>query len=203
MTLVVAFTGRIGAVICGDRREIRFYEGGDVETLERELYNGMIRTDNELIKRASTLGVPIEIRDDKNKISLSGDYGVLVGVVTSRSAEIEQQRRMYLAPGRYLIAEVADAGVRITKTGESAFLAFGSAVAKKICYDVLNRAKQPKKLSDAVTLLMRAMESVSQKTASVSRAYDVMQTPPLPGDLEKSLRKALLQDVGENCWRMV
>jgi|LGVF01.1.fsa_nt_gb hypothetical protein len=203
MTLVVAFTGRIGAVICGDRREIRFYEGGDVETLEHELYNGSIRTDDELMKRASSLGVPIEIRDDKNKIFLSGDHGVLVGVVTSRSAATERQRRMYLAPGRYLIAEVMDGGVKITKTGESVFLAFGSAVAQKISYDVLNRAKQPKKLSDAVALLMRAMESVSQKTASVSRAYDVMQTPPMPGDPEKSLRKALLRDVSENCWRML
>ena len=80
MTLVIAFTGAIGAVICGDRREIRFYEGGDSETLEYELYNGIIKTDDELMERSRDLGVRIEIKDDKEKVFASGD--LLVGVVT-------------------------------------------------------------------------------------------------------------------------
>jgi hypothetical protein len=201
MTLVIAFTGAIGAVICGDRREIRFYEGGDSETLEYELYNGIIKTDDELMERSRDLGVRIEIKDDKEKVFASGD--LLVGVVTSYSADERRQRRMYLAPGRYLIADVVDDQLRVTGTGGSAFLVFGNVVTKKLSNEVISRAKKPKTLSDAVMVLMRAMESVSQRTASVSRAYSVVQTPSLREYPEGVLQDALLQDTRENHWRML
>ncbi|MEA1944677.1 MAG: DUF2121 domain-containing protein [Euryarchaeota archaeon] len=203
MTMVIAFTGTIGAVICGDRREMRFYEGGDSETLEYELYNGIIRTDSELIKRSADLGVRIEIRDNKEKIFTSGN--ILVGTVTSHSAETERQRRMYVAPGRYLIAEIVDGKVRITETGESAFLVLGNAIAKKISGEVIGRAKRPKRLSDAVRVLIQVMEFTSQKTASVSHAYDMIQIPPLPEGRSPrgSLYEALEQDMKQNHWRML
>lgn len=201
MTLVIAFTGTIGAVMCGDRREIRFYEGGDVERLEYELYNGLIKTDNELMERSTDLGVRIEIRDDKEKIFTSDD--ILVGRVTSYSAETEQQRRMYVASGGYLIAEIVDGSVRVTETGGSAFLVLGNEMTKKISGEVIGRAKKPERLSDVVLVLMRAMESVSQKTASVSQAYDMMQIQPLQEDPGRMLQKALEQDIKQNHWRML
>ena len=63
-----------------DRREIRFYGGGDSETWEYELYSGIIKTDDELMERSRSLGVRIDIKDDKEKVFASGD--LLVGVVT-------------------------------------------------------------------------------------------------------------------------
>jgi len=59
MSLVIAFIGIQGAVMAGDMREI--ITCGDrisTETLEHELYSGLIVTDDALKKRAGELGIP-------------------------------------------------------------------------------------------------------------------------------------------------
>jgi hypothetical protein len=208
MSLVIAFAGTVGAVVCGDRREIRFYEGGDVETLECELYGGSIRTDSELMERSARLGVYIEIRDNKEKVFTSASGSVLVGAVTSYSREVEQQRRMYITPGGHLIAEIVDGRVRVSEIGGSVLLVFGNEVTKRMSNEAIGRywdPKRSKKLSDVVLALMQVMDSVSQKTASISRAYSVMQVPPLPKGVSPAnlLRKVLEQDMKQNHWRML
>lgn len=112
---------------------------------------------------------------------------------------------MYVAPGRYLIAEIVDGRVRIIETGKSAFLVLGNAIAKKISGEVIGRAKRPERLSDAVGVLIRAMESTSQRTASVSHAYDMIQAPPLSEGrvYRESLHGAFEQDMKQNHWRML
>lgn len=82
MSLVIAFIGKDGAVMAGDMREITF-EGdkSQREKLEKELYNGALVTDDELVKKAEELGVTITVTDFKSKISER--EGVLIGEVSS------------------------------------------------------------------------------------------------------------------------
>jgi len=65
MSLIVLFTSKKGVIISADKRVIDFYPASKCEKLEEELYNGAIKTDYELKKRAGELGVNITIRDNK------------------------------------------------------------------------------------------------------------------------------------------
>jgi hypothetical protein len=50
MSLVIAFVGKKGAVIAGDMREIIFQGNAfSRKRLEKELYNGLIATDEEFL----------------------------------------------------------------------------------------------------------------------------------------------------------
>ncbi|MFY1645078.1 DUF2121 domain-containing protein, partial [Methanoculleus bourgensis] len=100
MTLVIAFIGKQGAVMAGDMREIAFF-GDDscIEELERELYNGLIASDDELKERASEIGVTIRVRDDKAKVSQRD--GVLIGEVTETDGSAVAKKRLYATRGSY------------------------------------------------------------------------------------------------------
>ncbi len=105
MSLVTAFIGRHGAVMGGDTREI--ITSGDrvaTETLEHELYCGLIRTDEVLRQRAGELGISLVIRDDKRKVTQRD--GILVGEVSETKAGLTRIRRLYATAGEYAIAEI-------------------------------------------------------------------------------------------------
>ncbi|MDD5685877.1 MAG: DUF2121 domain-containing protein, partial [Methanoregulaceae archaeon] len=70
MSLVICFSGKKGAIIAGDMREILF--GGDddaIAALEKDLYSGAVTTEGDLQERARSLGVTIVIRDGREKVS--------------------------------------------------------------------------------------------------------------------------------------
>ncbi|MFQ6055972.1 MAG: DUF2121 domain-containing protein, partial [Methanosarcinales archaeon] len=146
----------------------------NLELLEEELYKGIIKTDKELLHRAKDLGINIYIRDDKKKVRIYKE-NVLVGEVTSYSAEKIQIRRMYVTIGGYSIAEIIDNKLKITDTGGSSFIVFGNEITKKIAnIAIKNTWKKRGTLKDAIRVLITAMEAASKKTASVSKQYDII-----------------------------
>jgi hypothetical protein len=177
MTLVIAYIGSKGAVVAGDMREILFRANdAGMQELEEELYSGRIRTDEELARRATELGVRMVVRDDKSKIAQRGD-GILTGEVTMFERGVVYRRRVYAAAGRYAIAEFeGDRAVSIQKKEGAAFVVFGNEITKKIAHGVIRDYWKNGTLQDAVRIIVLAMEKASRETASVSRAFAVEQT---------------------------
>ncbi|MDG6256838.1 MAG: DUF2121 domain-containing protein [Methanomicrobiaceae archaeon] len=176
MSLVIAFVGKNGAVMAGDRRSV-FFLGNDasVERLERELYSGRIVADEDLHRRSDAIGIQLFVYDDRCKVALRN--GVLVGEVTSSEGGKVRKRRVYAAAGRYAIAEFEGGEGTVTQQGEgSAFVVFGSEIAKKITNAVIQEHWKSGGLAQAVAVIRRAMEKAGRETASVSRECDLLQT---------------------------
>jgi hypothetical protein len=177
MTLVIAFIGKNGAVMAGDMREITFEgEKSDREKLEKELYWGSIVTDEELEKKAEEFGVRITVTDCKEKVSERN--GVLVGEVSSVEGGVVKKRRLYASAGNHAIAELRNAEMTLTSQGKgSTFIAFGNEFTKQVankCFK--DNWSKKSNLQDAVKILILCMETASQKTASVSKQFMIVQT---------------------------
>ncbi|MDZ4171433.1 MAG: DUF2121 domain-containing protein, partial [Methanobacteriaceae archaeon] len=84
MSLILSYIGRKGCVIAGDKRRIAYFGNkSSREKLEEELYDGTIKNDEELQKRASDMGITLKISDDACKVRGSGE--VVIGEVCFRS----------------------------------------------------------------------------------------------------------------------
>ena len=177
MTLVIAFIGKNGAVMTGDLREITF-EGDkpDREKLEKELYNGAIVTDDELVKKAEEFGVGITVTDCKSKISERN--GVLIGEVSSVEGGVAKKRRLYASAGNYAIAELRDAEITLTSHAKgSNLIVLGNEFTKQVANKCFKDNWTKKStFQDAVKILMLCMETAARKTASVSQQFFLIQT---------------------------
>ncbi|HZD42992.1 MAG TPA: DUF2121 domain-containing protein [Methanomicrobiales archaeon] len=176
MSLVIAFIGSSGAAMAGDMREISFL-GNDsrIENLESELYTGYIRTDEELKRRATALGVEIRVRDDKTKVREMG--GVLIGEVTAVDFGIVRRRRLYASVDAYAITEGEDEKFTLTAKGRgSNFVVLGNAISKDIAHRCIREQWKAGTLEDAIRVLMLSMDAASRVTASVSKNYVLVQT---------------------------
>jgi hypothetical protein len=191
MSLVIAFVGRNGAVMAGDRRSV-FFLGDEtsVARFEQELYAGRIVSDEELHRRSDELGIRLFVYDDRCK-AVKRD-GVLVGEVTSSDGGKVRKRRLYASAGVYAIVEFEGGEGTVIRQGEgSAFVVFGSEIAKKIANAVIGEHWKNGGLAQAVTVIRRAMETAGRETASVGREFDLLQTAE-PADVAGLIR----QDMG-------
>ena len=194
MSLVITFIGKNGAVMAGDMREITFQGDKDSrEGLEKELYTGMLTTDEELENRATELEVEIKIRDDKNKISQRD--GILVGEVSSIERGLVQKRRVYASADNYAIIEIRGSEAKLTGKGKgSAFLVFGNNVTKEIANSCIKDHWKNGNLSDAVKVMILTMEIASKVSASVSKEYVLLQTASkigLSGTVEEDIKSLI------------
>jgi len=176
MTLVIAFIGESGAVMAGDMREITFLgDRASMETLERELYTGLIATHESLLSRAAELGVRLGIRDDKVKVSERG--GVLVGEVTSLEEGVLRKRRMYASGGSYAIVDTGDgAPVPRGRGGAGSFVVLGNEKAKAVANRIIRERWKNGGLRDAVEIIVRSLEQASAETPTVGRRFILVQT---------------------------
>ncbi len=189
MTLVIAFIGKQGAVMAGDMREIAF--GGNdscIEELERELYSGSIASDNDLKERADEIGVTIRVRDDKAKVSQQD--GVLIGEVTETEGPAIARKRLYATAGSYVIAEVVDSRLRVTRRGgASNFVVLGNDITKQTANQCIRGMWEGGTVQDALRLIMLTMQITASVTASVSRTFVLVHT-----DLAANLADAVNRD---------
>jgi len=176
MTLVIAFIGESGAVMAGDMREITYLgDPASMETLERELYTGLIATDEALLSRAGELGVRLGIRDDKVKVTEKD--GVLVGEVTSLEGGVLRKRRVYASGGSYAIVDTGDgAPVPRGSGGAGNFVVLGNEMTKAIAHRCIRERWKNGSFRDAVEIITRSMERACAETPSVSRRSILVQT---------------------------
>ena len=189
MSLVMAFIGRHGAVMGADTQEI--ITRGDkasTETLEHELYHGLIVTDEALQQRAGELGISLIIRDDKRKVSHRD--GILVGEVSETVAGLTRRRRLYATAGEYALAEITCGTIRLTGNGKAtSFVVLGNPVTQEIAHSCIRENGKNCTLHDAIKIIMLSMERSSKASASVSGVYDLIQTP-----VKVSLSKVIERD---------
>lgn len=188
MSLVVCFSGRKGAIIAGDMREILF--GGDDDTiaaLEKELYSGTIATDAELKERAASLGVTIVIRDDREKIFRIGD--ILIGEVGEREKGMVRRRRVYATAGMYAIAETEGSRmISVEKKEGAGFVVLGNEITKRIAHQCIRDYWKAGTFEDAVRVVVTSMEMAARLTPTVSKRYSLLQSRG-KGDLAALLEK--------------
>lgn len=177
MSLVIAFIGRQGAVMAGDMRElITSGDSASTEILERELYNGLIITDNCLRERAGSLGISITIRDDTRKVTQRD--GILVGEVSETQGGITRKKRVYGTTGRYVLAGVTGSDIQVQGTGTAGnFVVLGNQVTKHAARDSIREHWNNGGMQDAVRVIIMAMQRASERSASVSGQYSLIQTP--------------------------
>lgn len=177
MSLVIAFIGKNGTVMAGDMREISFQgEKTDREKLEKELYSGMLVTDEELLKKAEELKVKINITNFKNKVSERD--GILIGEVSSFEDGVVKIRRLYASTNNYAIAELRNSELELTSHGKgSKFITFGNEFTKQAANKCFQENWTKKSnFQDAIKILKLCMETVSGETASVSKQFVLVQT---------------------------
>jgi hypothetical protein len=204
--LVIALASRKEALVAGDRRSITFLRS--CQQLEEELYSGEIRDEEELLARAKTLKATLQISDGRQKVWRKGD--LLAGEVTEISPSEERRRRVYVAPGAYLLVEIACGRAEITRKSSSGLVILGNrftqSLSKKRVQEASGRIDE--------RLLRAIFEEAGLSTPSVSREFDLLsikaksqgvqaqQSPQLPRDPQILLAAALEDDARKSGWEL-
>ncbi|MBP7410478.1 DUF2121 domain-containing protein [Methanoculleus sp. 10] len=189
MTLVMAYIGKQGAVMAGDMREIAFRgDESRIEELECELYNGSIASDNDLLERAGEIGVAIQVRDDKTKVTQQD--GVLIGEVTETGGLTTCRKRLYATAGSYAIAEIIDSRLRVTQRGRAgSFVVLGNEITKQVANRCIQEVWEGGTVPEAMRVILLTMQMAASVTASVSRTFMLVHT-----DLAANLADAISRD---------
>jgi hypothetical protein len=188
----------------GDKRRIGFH--GDAKKrkiLEKNLYSGDIKNQNELLKEASNLGISLKITDDSKKVRKIGD--VLVGEVKYRTTAKTLRKRIYGTSHAYHLVKLTGSTIDSMEQGGSSIVVFGNQITKKLANQIISEQwKSKTTLREVGELFQKVMEEVNMVTPSVSREYDLYTVHPT---LDKKaahnlLRNTIVQDVKELAqWR--
>ena len=176
MSIVVGYYGNNGAVIVGDRRNIMFR--GDPEKrkeLEKELYSGKIKDDEELKKVAENMGIKIFIEDEREKVRKIDN--VLVGEVKSIGAD-SQRRRMYLTKGKCVVVDILNDTItnKSVKNG-SGIILFGNRYLKNIVQEELKEYMNNfgrMNISEVKNIIENAVKKCDGPT--LSKELDIVHT---------------------------
>ena len=138
MSVIVGYYGANGAVVGGDKRNIIFRGNAEQrEELEKLLYSGKIKTDEEFKKIADEYGIKVYIEDKQLKVREI--EGALVGEVRSIGTD-SQRRRMYLTTGNCAIIDILNDTItkKSSKAGHGLVL-FGNRYLKEIVHNELKK----------------------------------------------------------------
>lgn len=200
MSLVIALATGKEALMAGDRRSIAFL--GSCPGLEEELYSGDIRDEGELLARAKGLGATLQVSDGRQKVWRKGD--LLVGEVTEISRCRDRRRRVYVAPGAYLLVDIDEGRAEIIGKGLSGLVILGNRVAQSLSKERVQEAG-----GRVDEELIRAIfEDACSRTPSVSRNYDLLSIKARPQDLQSlqdpqsALAAALEEDARKSGWKL-
>ena len=192
MSIIIGYYGHNGAVIGGDRRNIIFR--GDPkkrEELERKLYSGEIRDEEELKRVAEELGVKVYIEDERVKVKKINN--TLVGEVRSIGAD-SRRRRMYLTKGMCAIVDILNDDIvnKSVKKG-SGIIIFGNKHLKEIASRELKKYMYDfNRMS--IEEVKKVIEDVLRKCCggpTSSKDFDILYTDKRERDLEKVIKEDL------------
>ena len=188
----------------GDKRRIGFL--GDEkkrEILEEKLYSGKVKTQNELLKEAGSLGISLKITDDAQKVRKIDD--VLVGEVKYRTPAKTMRKRIYGTSHAYNLVKLTGSSIDSVEQGGSSIVVFGNQITKKLANEIISAQwKSKTTLQEVGELFQKVMEKVAQTTPSVSEEYDLLLVHPTLDQKESlaQLRSTIVQDVKELAqWR--
>ena len=197
MSLIITYVGSKGCVMAGDKRRIGFFgDEANREKLEEQLYSGEIKTDEELLKRASELDITLKITDDAQKVREIDD--VAVGEVRFKTPFKTKRKRIYGTTGAYNIVELLGSDIKTIKGGESSIVVFGNKMTKEIANKTIkDNWKNKTSLQDIAKLFSKVMDDVARQTPSVSQEHDVLIKHPSMEykEAKELLRTTIIQDV--------
>jgi hypothetical protein len=174
LSLIIAYVGKKGCVMASDKRRIAYFgESNSREKLEEELYTGEISSDDELISRASDLGVSLKLTDDAAKIKTVEE--TIMGEVTTKGTNETKRKRIYGTTNGYQIIEVVGADITSRDSGESSIIIFGNKITKRLANNLLKAYWKPSfSLKYMGDIFQKILKEISQKTPSVGKDSDVL-----------------------------
>ena len=181
MSVIIGYYGKNGAVIAGDSRNLLF-KGikSNREKLEELLYSGKIRTDEELMKKASEFDVNVYINDSEEKVRILGN--LLCGEIKSIGKD-SKRRRMYLSKEKCAVLDIENDQItnKSVKTG-SGIVVFGNKYIK----DILKMS-----VKEIKNLFEKILEKTENATLSGKFEYYFVET------YENNFEMAVEDDLNE------
>ena len=197
MSLIIAYVGKKGCVMAGDKRRIAYFGSKEErELLEQEIYSGDIRTDEELYARAEELEISLKVTDDACKVK--SVENVAVGEVASRGSMETKRKRIYGTTNGFKIIELTGSNIVSSNKGDSSIIVFGNKTTKSLANDMLQKRWKPSfSLKYMGDIFGEIIEEISKKTPSLGKDYDVViQQNNLPKDkVQDYLDEVIERDV--------
>ena len=197
MSLIIAYIGKKGCVMAADKRKIGYFgDKNNLETLESGLYDGSLRNDDELKKRAEELGITVKITDDASKLKIVGNS--VRGEVSTKGVFETKRRRIYGTTNGFQLVELLGSEVESRKAGESGVIIFGNKYAKQMAETLYKRkAKSSLSLKYLGDLFEEILVEVSSKTPSVGKNFDILMQQPdfTASEAQKHLNVTIDNDI--------
>lgn len=197
MSLIIAYIGKKGCVMSGDKRRIGYFgDKENLETLEKELYGGEITTDEEFEKRASELGISIKISDDASKLKIIGN--TVRGEVSTKGTFETKRRRIYGTTNGYQIVELLGSETKSRKAGEKGIIIFGNNYAKQLAQNLIQKKwKASQSLKYMGEVFEDVLSEVSSKTPTVGKKFDTLIQQPIftTSTAQQHLNMTIDQDI--------
>ncbi len=176
MSLIIAYVGKKGCVMAGDKRKIAYF-GENRQSLEEELYSGEIKNNAELEQRSEELNVPIKVSDDADKIRIVGN--TIRGEVSTKGTHETKRRRIYGTTNGYQIIELIGSETTSRQAGDSGIILFGNNFAKKQAELLIKRKwKVSYSLKLMGDIFGEILEEISNKTPTIGKNFDVLIKQP-------------------------
>lgn len=178
MSLIIAYIGKKGCVMTGDKRKIGYFgDKKNLEVLEKELYEGVVTTDDEFEKRAAELGISIKITDDASKLKIIGN--TVRGEVSTKGTFETKRRRIYGTTNGYQIVELLGSETKSRKAGEKGIIIFGNNHAKQMAQSLIQKKWKPSQsLKYMGEVFEDILAEVSSKTPTVGKKFDTLIQQP-------------------------
>ena len=140
MSLIIAYIGKKGCVMAADKRKVGYFgDKENLKTLEDELYNGIINSDEAFMTRAKELGISIKITDGASKLKIVGNC--VRGEVSTKGTFETKRRRIYGTTNGYQLVNLLGSEVSSRQAGETGIVIFGNNFAVWNSKGLENRAK--------------------------------------------------------------
>ena len=197
MSLIIAYIGKKGCVMTGDKRKIGYF--GDKENLaqlEKELYDGIISSDDEFSKRAKELGISIKITDDASKLKIIGN--TVRGEVSTKGTFETKRRRIYGTTNGYQIVELLGSEQKSRQAGEKGIVLFGNNYAKQLAQGLIQKKwKASQSLKYMGEVFEQILAEVSSKTPTVGDKFDTLIQQPQfnPSQAQRHLNITIDNDI--------
>ena len=190
MSLIIGYYGENGAVVVGDKRNIMFRGNPEKrEKIEKKLYSGEIKSEEELKKLCEENNIQIFIEDERNKIKKIDN--VVIGEVRSIGLD-SKRRRMYLTKGRCVILDILNDDItnKVDKGG-SGIVMFGNKYLKdKVAEELKKHSSKLKdmKIEEVKDLLVNIVKNKCDGP-TISDDLDVEYTDKCAIDIDSIIEK--------------
>lgn len=178
MSLIIAYIGKKGCVMTGDKRKIGYFgDKSNLVQLEKELYDGIIEDDDEFAKRAGELGISIKITDDASKLKIVGN--TVRGEVSTKGTFETKRRRIYGTTNGYQIVELLGSEQKSRQAGEKGIIIFGNNYAKHLAQNLIQKKwKASQSLKYMGEVFEGILAEVASKTPTVGDKFDTLIQQP-------------------------